>query len=108
MIVVSKEVCDKVFTLVKKIPRGKVTTYGSIGTILHLSPRVVGNALHRNDSADVPCHRVVNRDGRVAPAFAFGGPEIQRERLEKEGVSFIDEMHVDMKKHLYTFSDLAS
>jgi methylated-DNA-protein-cysteine methyltransferase-like protein len=104
---VSPEVKEKVYTLVKQVPKGMVTTYGVIGTLTHISPRVVGNALHQNNSSDTPCHRVVNRDGRLAPHFGFGGSEEQYKRLENEGVTFIDSMHVDMKKHLYSFADLA-
>lgn len=53
---------------------------------------MVGYALHANPAeGDIPCHRVVFRDGSLAPGFAFGGPDVQRERLEKEGVPFIAE-----------------
>lgn len=97
-------VYEKVYKLVQQIPRGKVTTYGEIARVLHMSPRVVGTALHHNPSgATTPCHRVVNRDGRVAPGFAFGGKDIQRKLLEDEGVKFKDEVHVDLKKQLFLF-----
>lgn len=87
---------EKVYSLVKQIPKGKVTTYGAIAKKLSMSPRTVGYALHVNPyEGKVPCHRVVNRDGRIAPSFAFGGSEIQKELLEKEGVKFRDEMHVE-------------
>lgn len=60
-----------------------------------MSPRTVGQALHLNPyEGKVPCHRVVNRNGRVAPGFAFGGPGIQKKLLESEGIKFKDEMHV--------------
>lgn len=91
---------EKVYEIVSKIPKGKVTTYGSIGKLLHMSPRTVGTALHLNPyEGEVPCHRVVNRDGRIAPGFAFGGLGAQRKLLEKEGITFIDGTHVDMKIH---------
>ncbi len=60
--------------------------------------RQVGWALHQNKSLDVPCHRVVDRNGRLAPNFAFDGWKEQRKRLEQEGVEFVDEMHVDLIK----------
>lgn len=89
---------EKVYALVKKIPKGKVTTYGAIGKKLNMSPRVVGQALHANPyEGEVPCHRVVNREGRVAPNFVFGGKCMQKKLLEKEGVSFKDANHVDLK-----------
>lgn len=94
---------EKVYTLVKKIPKGRVTTYGSIAKKLHMSPRTVGTALHLNPyEGEVPCHRVVNRDGRIAPGFAFGGLGAQRKLLEKEGVKFKDETHVDLKTHFFS------
>jgi len=93
---------EKVYKLVRKIPKGKVSTYGAIGKKLNMSPRVVGYALHANpDSQLTPCHRVVNRDGRVAPGFAFGGPGNQKKLLEKEGVRFKDTDHVELQKYLF-------
>ena len=93
---------DKVFELVRKIPKGKVTTYGAIAKKLSMPPRVVGYALHLNpDGSKTPCHRVVNKVGRIAPSFAFGGQDEQRERLEQEGIEFIDEQHLDLQKYLY-------
>jgi methylated-DNA-protein-cysteine methyltransferase related protein len=86
---------EKVYDLVSKIPRGKVTTYGEIGKALKMSPRVVGNVLHLNPyGPEVPCHRVVNREGRVAPNYAFGGHDEQKKRLEREGVMFKDDLHI--------------
>lgn len=88
---------EKVWKEVRKIPKGKVTTYGTIGKKLGMSPRVVGYALHANpDSSKTPCHRVVNRQGRLAPGYAFGGPGIQKEKLEREGVEFKDDTHVSL------------
>jgi len=93
---------EKVYELLRKVPRGKVTTYGEIAKALGMSPRVVGTALHLNpDNDNNPCHRVVNRDGRVAPGFAFGGPGIQKKLLEAEGVEFVDDQHVYLKKYLF-------
>lgn len=90
---------ERVYEIVEKIPKGKVTTYGEIGKKLHITPRVVGFALHANpDSQLVPCHRVVNKEGRVAPGYAFGGQGIQKKRLLSEGIEFTDELHVDLEK----------
>ncbi|MBQ9480918.1 MAG: MGMT family protein, partial [Clostridia bacterium] len=61
---------------------------------------LVGNALHANPEPGViPCHRVVNRNGCLAPAFAFGGREIQKQLLESEGVEVSDDFTVDMEKY---------
>lgn len=89
-----------VYKVVKKVPKGKVTTYGSIAKKLGLSPRTVGHALHLNPDEDItPCHRVVNFKGRIAPGFAFGGIGVQKKKLEREGVKFKDGLHVDLKKY---------
>ena len=94
---------EKVWEIVKKVPKGKVTTYGELARVLGNSrlSRQVGWALHANRSNNVPCHRVVDRNGRLAPNFAFDGWQEQRRRLEVEGVKFVDEMHIDLSKHLW-------
>ncbi len=94
---------DKVYEIVKRIPRGKVATYGQIAAITG-SPRAsraVGYALHFNPSPGmIPCHRVVNREGRPAPAFAFGGEQVQRRLLAEEGVEFDADGNVDLDRFL--------
>ena len=84
---------DRVYEWVKRIPKGKVATYGQIACLAG-SPRasrIVGGALHRNpDPFSIPCHRVVNRFGGLTDAFAFGGKEEHRARLEVEGVEAVD------------------
>lgn len=95
---------EQIYILVKQIPSGFVVTYGDIAAKLGLRDvRLVGWALHQNKSLEVPCHRVVNKDGRLAPNFAFNGAEEQYRRLEAEQVTFVDSMHVDMTKHHYQF-----
>lgn len=95
---------EKVYKLTQQIPKGKVTTYGIIGKKLGISPRYVGRILHENPSEKTtPCHRIVTANGRIAPGFAFGGLGEQRKRLENEGVTFKNETHVDLIKHLYSF-----
>ncbi len=92
---------DIIYETVKKIPKGKVATYGQVATISG-SPkwsRVVGYALHRNPEPGViPCHRVVMKDGSLTLAFAFGGENRQRELLESEGVEFLEDGRVDIGK----------
>lgn len=81
---------DRVYEAVKDIPSGKVASYGQIARLCGnpRSSRAVGYALHVNPYPGVvPCHRVVNREGRLAPAFAFGGARVQKELLEREGVA---------------------
>lgn len=88
----SENTFTKIYEVVKKIPRGRVCTYGQIALLVgnpRLS-RVVGYALHVNPEPGViPCHRVVNRNGEVSRAFAFGGENMQIQLLEDEGVEFV-------------------
>lgn len=89
----------RVYKVVKKIPLGKVATYGQIAESLgSKDARRVGWALHANKDENVPCHRVVSKSGRLAPNFAFDGAQEQRRRLEAEGVEFLDKTHVDLSK----------
>ena len=95
---------EKVYAAVRQIPKGCVATYGQIALLCGnpRAARAVGYALHCNPTPGVvPCHRVVNREGRVAPAFAFGGPDVQQQLLEGEGVTFLEEGQVDLKACLW-------
>jgi len=96
---------EKIYEAVKKIPYGKVATYGQIALMAgnpHWS-QVVGYALHVNPDPDgIPCFRVVNRFGRVSPAFAFGGENRQIELLRNEGVTVSDEGIVDLEHFLWS------
>ena len=93
---------EKIYIVVKSIPKGKVATYGQVA-LLAGNPRwarVVGYALHKNpEPGIIPCHRVVNRNGQVAESFAFGGSNVQRELLEKEGIVFSSDGSIDLKKY---------
>lgn len=92
----------RVYKTVGGIPLGKVATYGQIAKILGTrDARRVGQALHANRDPNVPCHRVVNKNGQLAPNFAFEGAGEQRRRLEAEGVRIKDKMHVDLEKHIW-------
>lgn len=99
---------ENVYEAVQLIPRGKVATYGQIARMIGAprSSRAVGYALHANPRPGIiPCHRVVNREGRLAPAFAFGGPEIQARLLESEGVEVGEDFTVDLGKYLWQPSE---
>ncbi len=93
---------EKIYEVVKKIPYGKVATYGQIACLAgnrHLS-QIVGYALHVNPDPDtIPCFRVVNRFGQTAKAFAFGGEDVQKQLLMQEGVVFSVDGKVDLKKY---------
>lgn len=95
-------VFKKIYDVVCQIPKGKVATYGAVARMAG-NPRwarVVGYALHNNPAPGIiPCHRVVNREERVADSFVFGGGEVQRQMLEQEGVTFEVDGHVDLDKY---------
>jgi methylated-DNA-protein-cysteine methyltransferase-like protein len=79
-------------------------TYGQIGCMLGslYFARRVGQAMANTpDFLDIPCHRVVNSKGELAPTYAFGGSGKQKEILEKEGVTFKENGCIDLEKNLY-------
>lgn len=83
----------KIYEVVRQIPFGQVATYGQVAELAgnRRWARVVGYALHANPDPDnIPCYRVVNRNGEVSEAFAFGGGNRQKELLKAEGVTFKD------------------
>lgn len=88
--------------MVAQIPVGRVASYGQIARLVGAprKARFVGYAMHASPgmAAGVPCHRVVFKDGSLAPGFAFGGPGEQRRMLEEEGISFTDDGRVDMAR----------
>ncbi|MGI5888200.1 MAG: MGMT family protein [Oscillospiraceae bacterium] len=100
----SSGVFSRIYGIVKQIPYGRVATYGEIGRLAGSSrmARTVGWALHSNPEPGViPCHRVVNKDGKCSGSFAFGGADAQRKLLEAEGVPFLEDGTVDMEKALW-------
>ncbi len=120
----------KIYDVVKQIPEGKVATYGQIARILKTKDaRKIGWALHGNKDPKIPCHRVVSKDGKVAENYGsflprkpaqnhtsrrertvlksregrLGGDgwREQKRKLTEEGISFIGERQVDLKKYLW-------
>lgn len=91
----------RIYEAVKKIPKGKVATYGQVAELAgnKKMSRAVGNALHKNPEPGViPCHRVVNSKGELAGEFAFGGSGVQAKLLLAEGVETVDGK-VDLEKY---------
>ncbi|PXV91767.1 methylated-DNA-protein-cysteine methyltransferase-like protein [Lachnotalea glycerini] len=92
---------NMIYDVVKKIPKGKVATYGQVAALAgnRRWARVVGYALHANpDPENIPCYRVVTKDGKPSNAFVFGGINEQIKLLEKDGIEFKDGV-VDMEKY---------
>ena len=90
---------DDVLNIVSQIPRGMVTTYGHIASLAGWPShsRMVGRTLRYTPGAErLPCHRVVNKEGRTAPCWSA-----QRTLLEEEGVRFKPNGHVDMERYLW-------
>lgn len=91
----------RIYEAVKKIPRGKVATYGRVAELAG-NPRMsraVGNALHRNpDPEHIPCYRVVNAKGELAEAFVFGGVNMQEKLLQADGIEVVNG-RVDLEKY---------
>ena len=97
-------VFEKIYEQVKRIPRGKVATYGQIALLAGNArwARVVGYALHDNPNPDtLPCYRVVNRIGKLSDAFAFGGVNRQKELLQADGITVNEDGIVDLEKYLW-------
>ncbi len=88
----------QVFAIVAQIPSGMVTTYGDIARALgdpRGADRSAGRSPARRLVSDLPFHRVVNREGFLSGGWAFGHPEVMKQRLLAEGVPFSDEYTVD-------------
>ena len=94
----NKSTFEQIYEVVKQIPKGMVATYGQVAALAGNErwARVVGYALHVNpDPEGIPCYRVVNREGRLSDAFAFGGVNQQKVLLEADGIEVVDN-HVDL------------
>ena len=92
---------NRIYAVVKRIPRGKVATYGQVARLAG-NPRwarVVGYALHVNPDPDgIPCYRVVNARGELAGEFAFGGEGAQARLLEADGIE-VKQGRVDLARY---------
>lgn len=80
---------ERCYALLKQVPKGKVTTYKEIAEALKTKAyRAVGKAMNRNQSKEVPCHRVIKSNGEIG-RFARGTAEKIR-LLKKEGIEIVD------------------
>jgi methylated-DNA-protein-cysteine methyltransferase-like protein len=97
---------DRIYEIVKLIPKGQVATYGQIAELANLAGkvRVVGYALYRVDMQvlDIPWQRVVNAKGKVSLSpLRFGTDYLQRSLLENEGIIFNGKDQIDLQKYLW-------
>ena len=98
---------ELVYAVTRKIPYGRVSTYGAIADYLALgSARMVGWALNKSFTGlDVPAHRVVNRKGELSGRNHFPTPTLMQELLENEGIKVIDNVIQDFESHLWVPAD---
>jgi O-6-methylguanine DNA methyltransferase len=107
---ISDNPTKRIYEVVKKIPKGKVATYGQVAELAgdKRMARAVGNALHKNPDPDnIPCFRVVNAKGELAGEFAFGGAGEQAKLLEADGIEVADG-RVDLEKYQWKLLDTMS
>lgn len=98
----SSESWQLIYAAVRRIPRGRVSSYGRIGRLLGQPrwARLVGYAMAACQDPSVPCHRVLRHDGQLAAGFGPLGPQLQQALLENEGVE-VREGRVDMDKYAW-------
>ena len=93
---------EAVYQMVAQVPWGSVATYGQIAWLCGRprAGRIVGCAMKKAPS-HLPCHRIVYKNGALCDDDCFGGPGIQRQLLEQEGIAFLPDGRVDMCKYLW-------
>ena len=99
--IVTDSPTKRIYEAVKKIPAGKVATYGQVAAMAGnpKMSRAVGNALHKNpDPENIPCFRVVNSKGELSGEFAFGGENEQKKRLEADGIK-VEDGRVELSRY---------
>lgn len=97
-----KDYYERVYNVVAKIPEGKVSTYGAIAQFLGITSgaRMVGYALNNSADKKIPAHRVVNRNGELT-GRAYFPDDTMRERLQQEGITFVDDYQIDIEAHFW-------
>jgi methylated-DNA-protein-cysteine methyltransferase-like protein len=92
---------DRIYDMVRRIPHGRVATYGQIARLVGgCTPRMVGYAMAAlSEDRDVPWQRVVNREGKASPRSTGHGDLIQRSLLEAEGISFDHRDRLDLARY---------
>jgi methylated-DNA-protein-cysteine methyltransferase-like protein len=94
---------ERVYKIVRRIPRGRVMTYGQLAYILGegYTPRTVGFVMHGADERKTPWQRVINSQGRCSTGRIVLPSDMQQRMLEREGVKFDDAGRCDLEKYLW-------
>ncbi len=94
---------EKVYQVAKRIPYGRVTSYGAIANYLGAtgSARMVGWAMNGSSNKDVPAHRVVNRNGLLTGKHHFEGTNLMQQLLESEGLEVVDNKIQNFEEHFW-------
>ena len=92
-----------IYNAVRRVPYGRVSTYGRIAKIVGCSARMVGYAMAAlPDDENAPWHRIVNQEGRISLRTWTDGDLVQRKMLELEGVQFDNQGRIDLSVYLWT------
>lgn len=96
----SADFYEKVYEVVRRVPYGRVTSYGAIARYLGAarSSRMVGYAMNMSHSKEVPAHRVVNRMGVLTGKHHFPGVHLMQQLLENEGIEVVDDQVQDFDR----------
>jgi methylated-DNA-protein-cysteine methyltransferase-like protein len=100
---------DLVYQVVRLIPEGKVTSYGTIANYLGIKSgaRMVGYAMNAcHSQLDVPAHRVVNRIGLLTGKHHFSPPDLMQKLLESEGVTIVNDKIQNFDKHFWNPNEI--
>jgi methylated-DNA-protein-cysteine methyltransferase-like protein len=95
---------ERVYDVVRQIPKGRVTSYGAIAKCIGSpqSSRMVGWAMNASHFEDgIPAHRVVNRNGMLTGRHHFGGHDLMQQLLESEGIEVENDRVLHFKKHFW-------
>ena len=94
---------ERVYKIVRRIPRGRVMTYGQIAYMLGegYTPRTVGFVMHGANERDTPWHRVINSQGKCSTGRIVLPPDKQQRMLEREGVKFDTAGRCDLEQFLW-------
>lgn len=95
---------SKIYSLLRRIPKGKVTTYGELARVAKLHPRTIGMLMRKNkDPKNIPCYKVVRSDGSIGGYSGSGGIKTKTKLLERDGIT-VKNGRINLKNRLFRFS----